>query len=177
VICANSARSTSGDAMPLQHYCEHGRRVPPSDAHSNSGRNPGIDHRGTTRGTWTRRGCRSTSSIGHARVEHIRPRDHRRWNYRRWCGTRSVARGLRVALSSVMISPVARSSRSSRLVHGGVRYLEHGHFALVFESSRERRLLLQLAPHLVRPLAFTWPCIAARAWRCGRCARASCCMT
>jgi glycerol-3-phosphate dehydrogenase len=42
-------------------------------------------------------------------------------------------------------------------VHGGVRYLEHGHLALVFESSRERRLLLQLAPHLVRPLAFTWP--------------------
>ncbi|MDQ6611295.1 MAG: glycerol-3-phosphate dehydrogenase/oxidase [Gemmatimonadota bacterium] len=49
------------------------------------------------------------------------------------------------------------SSRSSRLVHGGVRYLEHGHLALVFESSRERRLLLALAPHLVRPLAFTWP--------------------
>lgn len=49
------------------------------------------------------------------------------------------------------------SSRSSRLVHGGVRYLEHGHVGLVFESSRERRLLLQLAPHLVRPLAFTWP--------------------
>jgi len=49
------------------------------------------------------------------------------------------------------------SSRSSRLVHGGVRYLEHGHFALVFESSRERRVLLDLAPHLVRPLSFTWP--------------------
>ncbi len=49
------------------------------------------------------------------------------------------------------------SSRSSRLVHGGVRYLEHGHLALVFESSRERRFLLSLAPHLVRPLAFTWP--------------------
>lgn len=49
------------------------------------------------------------------------------------------------------------SSRSSRLVHGGVRYLEHGHLGLVFESSRERRLLLALAPHLVRPLAFTWP--------------------
>ena len=49
------------------------------------------------------------------------------------------------------------SSRSSRLVHGGVRYLEHGHLALVFESSRERRVLLDIAPHLVRPLAFTWP--------------------
>lgn len=52
------------------------------------------------------------------------------------------------------------SSRSSRLVHGGVRYLEHGHLGLVFESSRERRLLLRLAPHLVRPLAFTWPVYA-----------------
>ena len=49
------------------------------------------------------------------------------------------------------------SSRSSRLVHGGVRYLEHGHLSLVFESSRERHLLMSLAPHLVRPLAFTWP--------------------
>ncbi len=49
------------------------------------------------------------------------------------------------------------SSRSSRLVHGGVRYLEHGHLALVFESSRERQVLLALAPHLVRPLPFTWP--------------------
>ncbi|MBL0940078.1 MAG: glycerol-3-phosphate dehydrogenase/oxidase [Gemmatimonadaceae bacterium] len=52
------------------------------------------------------------------------------------------------------------SSRSSRLVHGGVRYLEHGHVGLVFESSQERRRLLQLAPHLVRPLAFTWPVYA-----------------
>ena len=49
------------------------------------------------------------------------------------------------------------SSRSSRLIHGGVRYLEHGHLGLVFESSRERKVLLELAPHLVRPLAFTWP--------------------
>jgi glycerol-3-phosphate dehydrogenase len=40
------------------------------------------------------------------------------------------------------------SSRSSRLVHGGVRYLEHGHIHLVFESSAERRALLRLAPHL-----------------------------
>jgi glycerol-3-phosphate dehydrogenase len=38
-----------------------------------------------------------------------------------------------------------------------VRYLEHGQVRLVFESSRERRTLLRIAPHLVRPLAFTWP--------------------
>jgi glycerol-3-phosphate dehydrogenase len=43
------------------------------------------------------------------------------------------------------------------LVHGGVRYLEHGQIGLVFESSRERRTLQRIAPHLVRPLAFTWP--------------------
>ncbi|MEP6492605.1 MAG: glycerol-3-phosphate dehydrogenase/oxidase [bacterium] len=49
------------------------------------------------------------------------------------------------------------SSRSSRLIHGGVRYLEHGYLHLVFESSAERRRLLRLAGHLVRPLPFTWP--------------------
>lgn len=65
--------------------------------------------------------------------------------------------GLHVALIERDDFASGTSSRSSRLVHGGVRYLEHGHFSLVFESSRERRLLLSLAPHLVRPLAFTWP--------------------
>ncbi|HEY5545280.1 MAG TPA: glycerol-3-phosphate dehydrogenase/oxidase [Gemmatimonadaceae bacterium] len=66
-------------------------------------------------------------------------------------------RGLRVALLEAHDFASGTSSRSSRLVHGGVRYLEHGHLHLVFESSRERRILLRIAPHLVRPLAFTWP--------------------
>ncbi len=65
--------------------------------------------------------------------------------------------GLRTVLLERDDFASGTSSRSSRLVHGGVRYLEHGHLGLVFESSRERRLLLDLAPHLVRPLAFTWP--------------------
>ena len=65
--------------------------------------------------------------------------------------------GLRVALVDRDDFASGTSSRSSRLVHGGVRYLEHGHIRLVFESSHERRVLLTLAPHLVRPLAFTWP--------------------
>lgn len=69
----------------------------------------------------------------------------------------AALRGHRVALVERDDFAAGTSSRSSRLVHGGVRYLEHGHVGLVFESSRERRLLLQLAPHLVRPLAFTWP--------------------
>lgn len=69
----------------------------------------------------------------------------------------AALRGLRVALLEARDFASGTSSRSSRLVHGGVRYLEHGHLHLVFESSRERRTLLRLAPHLVRPLAFTWP--------------------
>lgn len=69
----------------------------------------------------------------------------------------AALRGLRVALVERHDFASGTSSRSSRLVHGGVRYLEHGQLRLVFEASRERRLLLELAPHLVRPLHFTWP--------------------
>jgi glycerol-3-phosphate dehydrogenase len=69
----------------------------------------------------------------------------------------AALRGLRVALVEKHDFASGTSSRSSRLVHGGVRYLEHGRLHLVFESSAERRRLLRLAPHLVRPLAFTWP--------------------
>ncbi len=49
------------------------------------------------------------------------------------------------------------SSRSSRLVHGGLRYLEQGQLRLVWEANRERRVLLGIAPHLVRPLPFVFP--------------------
>src|ERR687896_601251 len=78
------------------------------------------------------------------------------------CGVARDAalRGLRVALVEKQDFASGTSSRSSRLVHGGIRYLEHGHLRLVFESSAERRRLLRLAPHLVRPLAFTWPVYA-----------------
>ena len=69
----------------------------------------------------------------------------------------AALRGLRVALVERDDWASGTSSRSSRLVHGGVRYLEHGHLGLVFEASRERRILLRTAPHLVRPVAFTWP--------------------
>src|SRR6185437_14530236 len=72
----------------------------------------------------------------------------------------AALRGLSVALVEREDFASGTSSRSSRLVHGGVRYLEHGHLHLVFESSGERRRLLQLAPHLVRPLEFTWPVYA-----------------
>jgi glycerol-3-phosphate dehydrogenase len=69
----------------------------------------------------------------------------------------AARRGLRVALVEREDFGAGTSSRSSRLIHGGVRYLEHGYLHLVFEASRERRRLLALAPHLVRPLRFTWP--------------------
>ena len=69
----------------------------------------------------------------------------------------AARRGLVVALIERDDFAAGTSSRSSRLVHGGVRYLEHGYLHLVFEASRERRRLLDIAPHLVRPLQFTWP--------------------
>lgn len=72
----------------------------------------------------------------------------------------AALRGLRVALLEKDDFASGTSSRSSRLVHGGVRYLEQGQLHLVFEASAERRRLLALAPHLVRPLAFTWPVYA-----------------
>jgi len=69
----------------------------------------------------------------------------------------AARRGLAVALVEREDFAAGTSSRSSRLIHGGVRYLEHGYLHLVFEASRERRRLLELAPHLVRPMQFTWP--------------------
>ena len=69
----------------------------------------------------------------------------------------AALRGLTVALVEQDDFAAGTSSRSSRLIHGGVRYLEHGYLKLVFEASRERRALLRNAPHLVRPLRFTWP--------------------
>jgi glycerol-3-phosphate dehydrogenase len=69
----------------------------------------------------------------------------------------AALRGLSVALIDKSDFASGTSSRSSRLIHGGVRYIEHGHLRLVFEASAERRRLLKVASHLVRPLPFTWP--------------------
>lgn len=69
----------------------------------------------------------------------------------------AAMRGFRVALVDKGDFGSGTSSRSSRLVHGGLRYLETFDLRLVFEASRERRILLTLAPHLVRPLAFIMP--------------------
>jgi glycerol-3-phosphate dehydrogenase len=69
----------------------------------------------------------------------------------------AAGRGLRVCLLEAGDIGGATSSSSSRLVHGGLRYLEAFEFGLVFEALRERRRLLELAPHLVRPLPFLLP--------------------
>jgi len=66
-------------------------------------------------------------------------------------------RGLKTALVTARDFGEGTSSRSSRLIHGGLRYLEQGRLHLVFEALRERKILLRLAPHLVRPLAFILP--------------------
>ena len=64
----------------------------------------------------------------------------------------AAARGLSVALVEKDDFAAGTSGRSSRLVHGGLRYLEHREFGLVRESLRERGILFRLAPHLVRPV-------------------------
>src|SRR5213593_132140 len=69
----------------------------------------------------------------------------------------AVLRGFRTAVVDKADFGAGTSSHSSRLIHGGIRYLEQGAFHLVFEASRERRVLLTIAPHLVRPLAFLFP--------------------
>ncbi|HEX2078318.1 MAG TPA: glycerol-3-phosphate dehydrogenase/oxidase [Longimicrobium sp.] len=69
----------------------------------------------------------------------------------------AAGRGLRVALVDSGDVGRGTSSRSSRLIHGGLRYLETGNLKLVFEASAERRRLLRLASHLVHPLPFLFP--------------------
>jgi len=69
----------------------------------------------------------------------------------------AAMRGFRTALVDMADFGSGTSSRSSRLVHGGLRYLEHGHLRLVFEACRERRILLDIAPHLVWPRSFLFP--------------------
>ncbi|MFK7929766.1 MAG: glycerol-3-phosphate dehydrogenase [Myxococcota bacterium] len=69
----------------------------------------------------------------------------------------AARRGLRVALVEQNDLAFGTSSRSSKLVHGGLRYLENLEFSLVFEAVSERRVLLDIAPHLVNPLGFLFP--------------------
>src|SRR5215203_6118442 len=74
------------------------------------------------------------------------------------CALDAATRGLNVALVEARDFACGTSSRSSKLIHGGLRYLEQRDFALVREALRERSLLLNtLAPHLVVPVPFLFP--------------------
>ena len=74
------------------------------------------------------------------------------------CALDAASRGLEVALLEARDFASGTSSRSSKLIHGGLRYLEQQEFGLVREALRERSLLLNtLAPHLVRPVPFLLP--------------------
>ena len=82
------------------------------------------------------------------------------------CGSAldAAQRGLSVALVERHDLASGTSSRSSRLAHGGLRYLEQREFSLVHEALTERGLLLdRLAPHLVRPVPFLYP-VTRRGW-------------
>ncbi len=69
----------------------------------------------------------------------------------------AAGRGLRVLLCEKGDLAGATSSASSKLIHGGLRYLEHGAFRLVREGLAEREVLLRMAPHLVHPLRIVLP--------------------
>src|ERR1041384_5112953 len=69
----------------------------------------------------------------------------------------AAMRGLKLLLIDKGEPGCATTSASTRLIHGGLRYLEHFEFGLVHESLREREILLRIAPHLVRPLPITIP--------------------
>ena len=69
----------------------------------------------------------------------------------------AALRGLQVALVDAGDFAGATSSGSSKLIHGGLRYLQYGNLKLVFEGLTERRNLMRIAPHLCRPIEFLFP--------------------
>jgi glycerol-3-phosphate dehydrogenase len=74
----------------------------------------------------------------------------------------AAGRGFRVVLIEQNDLASGTSSASSKLIHGGLRYLEHYEFRLVRAALREREVLLRAAPHLIRPLRFILPINEAR---------------
>ncbi len=69
----------------------------------------------------------------------------------------AAMRGMKVALIEARDFASGTSSKSSKLIHGGIRYLENKEFKLVFEALNERTKLFEMAPHLVHPLRFMIP--------------------
>src|SRR5579872_4515417 len=72
----------------------------------------------------------------------------------------AASRGYSVALVEKADFSAGTSSRSSKLVHGGLRYLQNFDLGLVREALLERQLMVALAPHLVRPLPIVVPALA-----------------
>ena len=70
----------------------------------------------------------------------------------------AASRGFSVVLIDAADFAKGASSRSTKLVHGGVRYLAQGNISLVYEALHERATLLHNAPHLARALSFVMPC-------------------
>ena len=69
----------------------------------------------------------------------------------------SASRGHKTILLEKNYFAKGTSSRSTKLVHGGVRYLQNGDISLVIEALRERGIMIKNAPHLVRDLSFVIP--------------------
>ena len=69
----------------------------------------------------------------------------------------AAGRGLRVLLVEQNDLASGTSSASTKLIHGGLRYLEQGWFRLVREALIEREVMLRMAPHLIRPMRFMLP--------------------
>ena len=72
----------------------------------------------------------------------------------------AALRGLRTGLVEQHDFAEGTSSRSTRLLHGGLRYLAQGHVGLVREASIEKKILHRIAPHLAEPLGFIFPAFA-----------------
>ncbi len=76
----------------------------------------------------------------------------------------AAMRGLRTGLVDRFDFAFGTSSRSSRLLHGGLRYLAQGHLGLVREASIEKVILHRIAPHLAAPLPFIFPTRRGTDW-------------
>ena len=76
----------------------------------------------------------------------------------------AAMRGLRTGLVEQHDFASGTSSRSSRLLHGGMRYLAQGRVGLVWEASKEKTVLRQIAPHLAEPLEFIFPTRKSNGW-------------
>src|SRR5438067_10791031 len=77
----------------------------------------------------------------------------------------AAMRGQSVGLVDRRDFAFGSSSRSSRLLHGGLRYLAQGRIRLVREASGEKLILHRIAPHLAQPLSFTFPSYRGTEWK------------